>query len=290
MLTALLQSTLRVTTPLLFAAMGGLICERAGVTNIALEGLMLAGAFGAAAATHAMHNPWAGLVVGMASGTALAAVYGVFALRWRANQIVAATAINMLALGATPFLCKILYGQTGATPTIPTGERFHAAPAWGAWVVVVAAWFWLARTRSGLRVRFAGEHPGALGAAGVRVAVVRWWAVLASGALAGAGGASLSTFLASFFSREMTAGRGFIALAALVFGRWRPLPTAAACLLFGFTEALQIRLQGTAWGGGKTIPVQFVQILPYVATVVILAGWAGRSRAPKALGVPLEEG
>ena len=138
-------------------------------------------------------------------------------------------------------------------------------------------------TRAGLRVSFAGEHPEALDAAGIRVNRVRWLAVLASGALAGLGGATLSILLSSSFSRNMTAGRGFIALAALIFGKWRPVPTALACLLFGFTEALQIRLQG-ATVGGTEIPVQFIQILPYVVTMLVLAGFVGRSRAPKALG------
>ena len=220
----------------------------------------------------------------MAAGILLAALYGIFVIRLRANQIVAGTAINMLALGLTPFLCKIRYDVTGQTPAIPINERFQSAPLYLSWVLVVCCWLWLKHTRQGLWVSFAGEHPEALDAAGIRVNRVRWVAVLISGALAGMGGASLSVFLSSSFSRNMTAGRGFMALAALIFGKWRPVPTALACLLFGFAEAVQIRLQGVALWGKEPVPVQFIQILPYLVTILVLAGFVGRSRAPKALG------
>jgi len=282
----LLASTLRVSTPLIFAALGGMFSERSGVINIALEGLMLIGAFGAAVGAYVTHSPWLGSAAGMSAGLLLAALYGLFVIRWRANQIVAGTAINMLALGLTPFLCKILYDVTGQTPAIPLADRFQAAPLYLSWIMVALCWLWLKYTRGGLWVSFAGEHPEALDAAGIRVNRVRWAAVLASGALAGMGGASLSVFLASSFSRNMTAGRGFIALAALIFGKWKPLPTALACLLFGFAEAVQIRLQGVSLWGGKPIPVQFIQILPYLVTILVLAGFVGRSRPPKALGTP----
>jgi simple sugar transport system permease protein len=280
----LLDSTLRVSTPLIFAALGGMFSERSGVINIALEGLMLMGAFAAAVATYVTHSPWLGSAGGIGAGILMAALYGLFVIRLRANQIVAGTAINMLALGLTPFLCKVLYDVTGQTPAIPKNERFQTAPLYLSWILVGACWLWVKHTRGGLWVSFAGEHPEALDAAGIRVNRVRWAAVLASGALAGMGGASLSVFLASSFSRNMTAGRGFMALAALIFGKWKPLPTAAACLLFGFAEAVQIRLQGVSLWGGQPIPVQFIQILPYLVTILVLAGFVGRSRAPKALG------
>ena len=280
----LLESTLRVLTPLIFAALGGMFSERSGVTNIALEGLMLIGAFGAAVGTYMSHSPWLGSAAGMGAGVLLAAVYGLFVIRFRANQIVAGTAINMLALGLTPFLCKVLYDVTGQTPAIPVAERFQSAPLYLGWIMVGLCWLWLKHTRGGLWVSFAGEHPEALDAAGTRVNRVRWAAVIVSGALTGMGGASLSVFLASSFSRNMTAGRGFMALAALIFGKWKPVPTALACLLFGFAEAVQIRLQGVSLWGGKPIPVQFIQILPYLITILVLAGFVGRSRAPKALG------
>jgi ABC-type uncharacterized transport system permease subunit len=286
MIEQLLASTLRVATPLIFAALGGLCSERAGVINIALEGTMLMGAFGAAVATFALHSPWLGALCGLAAGMVIAAIYGLFVIRLRANQVVAGMAINMLALGLTPFLCKVLYDVTGSTPAIPVAERFQTAPLYLSWALVVAIFLWMKHSPEGLWITFAGEHPEALEAAGVRVNRVRWLAVLLSGALAGLGGAALSIFLSSSFSRNMTAGRGFIALAALIFGKWRPLPTAAACLLFGFTEAIQIPLQRVIFWGAKPIPVQFIQILPYVVTMIILAGFVGRSRAPAALGRP----
>ncbi|MGD0261952.1 MAG: ABC transporter permease, partial [Verrucomicrobiota bacterium] len=193
----MLESTLRVSTPLVFAALGGMFSERAGVINIALEGLMLMGAFAAAVGTYVAHSPWLGSASGMAAGILLAAIYGLFVIWLRANQIVAGTAINMLALGLTPFLCKILYDVTGQTPAIPLGERFQSAPLYLSWIMVGICWLWLKYTRGGLWVSFAGEHPEALDAAGIRVNRVRWAAVLVSGALAGMGGASLSVFLAS---------------------------------------------------------------------------------------------
>jgi general nucleoside transport system permease protein len=286
----LLESTLRVSTPLIFAALGGMFSERSGVINIALEGLMLVGAFAAAVVTYITHSPWLGTAGGMAAAVLMAALYALFVIGLRANQIVAGTAINMLALGLTPFVCKILYDVTGQTPAIPLAERFQSAPLYLSWIAVLLCWLWLKYTRGGLWVSFAGEHPEALDAAGIGVTRVRWAAVLMSGALAGLGGASLSVFLASSFSRNMTAGRGFMALAALIFGKWKPLPTALACLLFGFAEAVQIRLQGVSVWGGEPIPVQFIQILPYVVTVLVLAGFVGRSRAPKAAGTVFRRG
>jgi ABC-type uncharacterized transport system permease subunit len=280
---------LRVSTPLIFAALGGMFSERSGVINIALEGMMLIGAFAAAVGTFVAHSPWLGSACGMAAGAALAAVYALFVIRLRADQIVAGTAINMLAMGLTPFLCKILYDVTGSTPAIPLNERFESAPLYLSWALVVACFLWMKYTSTGLWVKFAGEHPQALDAAGIRVNRVRWMAALTSGALAGMGGASLAIFLSSSFSRDMTAGRGFMALAALIFGKWKPLPTALACLLFGFADAVQIRLQGVPVWGGTVIPVQFIQILPYLVTVLVLAGFVGRSRPPKALGTPFQK-
>ena len=281
----LIASTFRVSTPLIFAALGGMFSERAGVINIALEGMMLFGAFGAAVGTLVSHSPWLGSACGMSAGLLLAAIYGSFAIRFRANQIVAGVATNMLAMGLTPFICKILYDVTGSTPAIPIGERFQSAPLYLSWILVVVCFLWMKYTPTGLWASFAGEHPEALDAAGIRVNRVRWVAVLVSGALAGMGGASLSIFLSSSFSRNMTAGRGFMALAALIFGKWKPLPTALACLLFGFADAVQIRLQGVG-----SVPVQFIQILPYVVTILVLAGFVGRSRPPKALGITFRKG
>ena len=275
-----LTSTLRLSTPLIFAALGGLWSERSGVINIALEGFMLTGAFAAAVGTYVTHSPCLGAGFGAAAGAILAALYGFCVIRLRANQVIAGMAINLLALGLTPFMCKLLYDVTGSTPAIPIEERFHSAPLFLCWVAVLVSWFLFQYTPLGLWVGFAGEHPEALDAAGVRVNRIRWAAVLLSGALAGLGGASLSVYLSSSFSRNMTAGRGFMALAALIFGKWKPCSAALACLLFGFCEAVQIRLQGHS----GAVPVQFIQILPYVVTILVLAGFVGRSRAPRALG------
>ena len=280
----ILAATLRVSTPLIFAALGGMFSESSGIANIALEGMMLVGAFGAASVTLAAQSPAIGVLGAMGAGIFLSAIYAFFVIRLRANQIVAGTAINMLAAGVTPFLAKILYNTNTSTPSLPMELRFHSAPIWLALIAVGISWLWMNYTPSGLWVRFAGEHPEALSSAGIRVNRVRWGAVLASGALTGLGGASLSIFLSSSFSRNMTAGRGYMALAALIFGKWKPLPTAAACLLFGFFDTLQARLQGVVLWGEDPVPVQFIQILPYLFTVVVLAGWVGPARAPRALG------
>ncbi|HSU54637.1 MAG TPA: ABC transporter permease [Candidatus Dormibacteraeota bacterium] len=280
----LAAATLRVSTPLVFAAIGGLLSERAGVINIALEGMMLIGAFGAAAGALATHSPWLGAFIGSGCGILLAAVYALFAIQFRANQIVAGMAINLLALGITPFLCKLFYDVTGSTPALGLDQRFQVAPFYACWMLVGLVFLWTKYSRGALRLSFAGEHPEALESAGVRVNRIRWVAVLASGALAGLGGATLSICLASSFSRNMTAGRGFMALAALIFGKWKPLPAAGACLLFGFAEAVQIRLQGVTVWNGKAVPVEMVQVLPYLVTMLVLAGFVGRARPPAALG------
>lgn len=286
-----LASTLRVSTPLVFAALGGFVSERSGVINIALEGLMLIGAFGAAAVAWATHSAWLGTLAGMGAGLALAALYGLSVISLRANQIVAGTAINLLAAGLAPFLSKIFFDSPGSTPSLPLGSRFESGVLTGiAGLLVIVAWAWSRYTPSGMWVRFSGENPGALDAAGIRVNRTRWFAVLASGCLAGIGGASLSIYLASSFSRNMTAGRGFMALAALIFGKWRPVPAALACLLFGLADALQIRLQGVVLWGAEPVPVQFIQILPYVITILVLAGFVGTSRAPRELGLPYTQG
>jgi len=282
----IITSTFRVSTPLVFAALGGMMSERAGVINIALEGMMLLGAFGGSVVALTLHSPLYGALGAIVFSVVLATVYGFFAIELRANQIVAGTAINMLAAGLTPFLSKILYESSTSTPSLPLELRFQSSPVWVAWGLVFLSWFWMKYTPSGLWVRFAGENPEALDSAGVRVKQVRWAAVLLSGLLAGLGGGSLSIFLSSSFSRNMTAGRGFMALAALIFGKWKPIPTAAACLLFGFFDTLQIRLQGVVLWGDRPVPVQFIQILPYIVTIFVLAGGVGQSKAPKALGLP----
>jgi simple sugar transport system permease protein len=286
---ALIFSTIRTATPLLLAALGGLYSERAGVINIALEGLMLAGAFTAAAVTHYSGSPWVGLLAGILAGVAVAAVHAVACIRFNADQVVSGTAINILMTGVPAMLSGALFLSSGSTPQIPKEDLIPWTPVVLALLLVGVTWYVLYRTPYGLRLRAVGENPEAADAAGVGVNRVRYSAVLLSGALAAIGGAYLSIGQSSLFTRNMTSGRGFIALAALIFGKWRPVQTMLACLLFGFTEAISIQMQGVFKPWGEEIPVQFISIVPYVLTIVVLAGFIGLSRAPRALGIPYQK-
>jgi simple sugar transport system permease protein len=286
---ALIFSTIRTATPLLLAALGGLYSERAGVINIALEGLMLAGAFTAAAVTHYAGSPWVGLLAGILAGVAVAAVHAVACIRFNADQVVSGTAINILMTGVPAMLSGALFLSSGSTPQIPQDDLIPWTPVVLALLLVGVTWHVLYRTPYGLRLRAVGENPEAADAAGVGVNRVRYSAVLLSGALAAIGGAYLSIGQSSLFTRNMTSGRGFIALAALIFGKWRPVQTMLACLLFGFTEAISIQMQGVFKPWGEEIPVQFISIVPYVLTIVVLAGFIGHSRAPRALGIPYQK-
>lgn len=281
---ALLASTIRLATPLVLAALGGLYSERAGIINIALEGLMLAGAFTAAVVTYYTRNPWIGLLAAMAAGLVVASIHAVACIRYKADQVVTGTAINILFLGVPALLSGALFDSTGATPQIPKENLLQTAPIIIAFVLVPLTWYVLNRTPFGLRLRAVGENPEAADTAGVNVARIRYTGVLISGALAALGGAYLSIGQSSLFTRNMTAGRGFIALAALIFGKWRPVQTMLACLLFGLAEAVAIQMQGVG-----NIPVQFIQIIPYVLTIVVLAGFIGLSRAPRSLGIPYQK-
>jgi len=275
---------LRVSAPLMFAALGGLWCERSGVIQIGLEGFMNVGAFAAACVALSTHNPWLGWLAGMAAGLVLASIYGVSVIRFKSNQIVAGMAINILAIGIPPSFSVWLFESTSSTPQLPVEATFSVAPLWILLVVVVlSAWFF-SNGAWGLRMIFAGEHPEALESSGVSVTWKRWQGVWIAGILAGCAGATLSLYLSSSYSRSMSAGRGFIALAALILGRWRPIPTVFACLLFGVTEILQTRLQGVVIWGTEPVPVQWIQMLPYAITIFVLAGFVGRAKAPKALG------
>jgi ABC-type uncharacterized transport system permease subunit len=275
---------LRVSTPLIFAALGGMWCERSGVVQIGLEGFILVGSFFGAVATLHFQDPYLGFLCGGFAGIALSILYGFAVLRYRANQIVAGTAINLFALGVPPFLSKIWYDSTGSTPPIPTESQFQVAPLFIMLGTVILSYLVYYSTKFGLRLRFAGEHPKALESAGISVAAKRWQGVMLSGFLAGLAGGTLSIYLSSSFIRNMSAGRGFIALAAVILGKWKPIPTVCACLFFGLTEAAQIRLQGVVLWGSEPVPVQWIQILPYLITIVVLAGAVGRSYAPKHLG------
>jgi len=291
---ALLFSAIRSATPLIFAALGGMFSERSGVINIALEGLMLAGAFTAAVATYELNNPFLGLFCGIFAGAFLALIYAVATIKFEADQVVAGMAINFLMIGLPALISGAVYDSSGSTPQI---EKAYLLPdilninfaSYLAFLLVPACWYVLYKTPFGLRLRATGENPAAADAAGVGVVRLRYIAVILSGALAAAGGAYLSTGQSSLFTRNMTAGRGFIALAALILAKWRPWQTLFACLFFGFMEALTIQIQSASWAkmpSGESIPVQFIQIIPYVLTIIVLAGFIGSSRAPKALGVP----
>jgi len=284
-----LASTIRQATPLLLAATGGLYSERAGVINIALEGLMLAGAFTAAAVTHYTGNPYVGLLSGVLAGVGVASIHAVACIEFKADQVVSGTAINILMIGVPAVVSGAAFLSSGSTPQIPKENLIPWTPVVIAFLLVPLTWYVLFRTPFGLRLRAVGEHPEAADAAGVRVKAIRYAGVLLSGALAGVGGAYLSTGQLSLFTRNMTSGRGFIALAALIFGKWRPVPTMLACLLFGFTEALATQLQGVKISGDEEIPVQFIHLIPYVLTIVVLAGFVGHSRAPRALGIPYQK-
>ncbi|HJQ33613.1 MAG TPA: ABC transporter permease [Pyrinomonadaceae bacterium] len=284
----LLFSAIRLATPLLLAALGGLYSERSGVINIALEGLMLAGAFTAASMTYYAGSPWVGLLAAIVAGALIAGVHAVACIRYRADQVVSGTAINILLTGVPALLSGAFFLSSGSTPQIPKEHLIPWTPVVLAFLFVPVTYYVLYYTPFGLRLRAVGENPEAADAAGVRVKVMRYTGVLLSGALAGIGGAYLSIGQSSLFTRNMSAGRGFIALAALIFGKWRPVQTMLACLLFGFTEAIAIQLQGVHFGG-EEIPTQFVQIIPYVLTIVVLAGFIGTSRAPRALGIPYQK-
>ena len=288
---SLIFSAIRLSTPLIFAALGGMFSERSGIINIALEGLMLAGAFTAAVTTYELSNPYLGFLCAMLSGAVLALVYAVAVIKFEANQVVAGTAINFLMLGLPQLLSGAIYDSSGSTPQIAKQfllrEFFNINIAsFLAFLLIPLCWYVLYKTPFGLRLRAVGENPSAADAAGVSVLKMRYTAVVLSGVLAAAGGAYLSIGQSSLFTRGMTAGRGFIALAALILAKWRPVQVLIACLFFGFTEALTIPLANIKTSSGEPIPVQFVQIIPYVLTIIVLAGFIGLSRAPKALGIP----
>lgn len=285
---ALIWSTIRVSTPLILAALGGLFSERSGVINIALEGMMLAGAFAAAAVTHAVGNPLVGVLAGMAAGLLIALIHAVACIQYKADQVVTGTAINILMIGMPAFLSGALFVSSGSTPQIPKENLISLTPMEIALVLILvtlATWYVLYQTPFGLRLRSVGENPEAADAAGVRVARMRYAGVLLSGVLAGVAGAYISIGQSSLFTRNMTSGRGFIALAALIFGKWRPVQTMLACLLFGLADAVTIQMQGVY----NDIPVQFIHMVPYVLTIVVLAGFIGSSRPPKALGIPYQK-
>ncbi|HEY7690376.1 MAG TPA: ABC transporter permease [Dongiaceae bacterium] len=309
----LLDSTLRVAVPLVLAALAGLFAERSGVVDIGLEGKMLGAAFAAATVAVLTGSAWLGLLAGIFVSISLAMVHGLASITYNGNQVVSGMALNILVAGLAPVLGNAWFGQGGQTPllagaarfgpiTLPGAEALRSVPVIGpiyaeiisghnilvyiaAAVVPITAWV-VYRTRFGLRLRAAGENPHALDTAGVSVVWMRYRAMVICGALCGIAGAYLSIAQNAQFIRDMTAGRGYLALAALVFGKWRPVTALYACLLFAFADALQIRLQGASIPGVGQVPVQLIQALPYILTVLLLAGFVGRAVAPKASGIP----
>jgi general nucleoside transport system permease protein len=282
LLLTLVVLTLIKSTPIIYAALGGVISERSGVINIGLEGMMAAGAFVAVGVSFATHNPAAGALAGIAAGACFGYLLAFAATRFKADQIVAGTGINLICAGGAAYGLVVLFNQPGASPQVASlGSNYWILIAFAFVLALVLHWV-LYRTPWGLRIRASGENPSAVVSAGLDPLALRTYAVVISGALAGLGGAFLSIGELNLYSDGMTAGRGFIALAAVIFGRWNPLGATAACVVFGFFEALQYVLQGqVAW-----LPANALQALPYIAALIALAGVTGRVRAPAADGVP----
>ncbi len=294
---AILAATIRNATPLVFAALGGMFSERSGVVNIGLEGLMLISAFAGVVGAFLSGNVWVGLLFAVGAGLLFALIHAVMCVTFEADQIISGTAINLLALGGTAFLMVIVFGQGGTSPDVDKFDPIaipllSGIPVVGPalfdqsllvylmYAMVPITFFVLFKTPFGLRLRATGEVPEAVDTAGVSVARMRYYGVALSGMLAALGGVYLSMSLLSSFTEGMTAGRGFIALAALIFGRWHPVGAFGAALLFGFGGALTIRVPPEA------IPNEFIQMIPYVLTIVVLAGFGGRAIAPAAVGKP----
>ena len=293
----LLASTIRNATPLIFAALGGMFSERGGVVNIGLEGLMLIAAFAGVVGAHLSGNAWIGLGSALAAGLLFALIHALMCITFEADQIISGTAINLLALGGTGFLMVEIFGGGGTSPRV---EGFKEIPipllsdipvigpalfgqsllVYLMYLLIPITYFVVFRTPFGLRLRATGEVPEAVETAGVSVWRMRYYGVALSGLLAALGGAYLSMGILSAFTENMTGGRGFIALAALIFGRWNPIGAAAAALLFGFGLAVTFQVPQEA------IPIEFIQMVPYILTIVALAGFGGRAIAPAAIGKP----
>ncbi|MEQ8480649.1 MAG: ABC transporter permease [Hoeflea sp.] len=309
----ILQSTIRVSVPLILAALAGLYSERSGIFDIGLEGKMLAAAFAGGAAAAVTASALIGLAAAVFVSVCLALVHAFASITQRGNQIVSGVAINFIALGATVILGQAWFRQGGRTPQLGEGARFttvelpfaaeladvpvlgsiyanllsgHFLLTYFAFAMVPLTWWVLYRTRFGLRLRAVGENPGAVDTAGISVTWMRYRAVICCGILCGIAGAYLSMAMTAGFVKGMTAGKGFIALAALIFAKWKPVNVMFACLLFGFLDAMSIRMQGNALPVIGEVPVQLMQALPYILTVILLAGFIGKAIPPKAGGTP----
>ncbi len=293
--TSFLVIFIRSTTPLLLTALGGLYSERSGVVNIALEGLIIFGALAGAVTTKQLDPvlgalaPWVGWLAGILVGGFIAWIHAVLSIKYRADQVISGTAINLLAVGVPPVVLQAMYGSSTDSPPVAhplplwgAGELKFSPPVYAALLLVALTWYVMYRTPYGLRLRASGEHPAAAASMGINVRFIRYSAVILSGMLAGTAGVFLSTGNLDAYSRNMSAGAGFIALAALIFGQWKPLGVLAATMLFGFLQALAIQL-----GGSNLFPSSWVQALPYLITILALA-FTGRSKAPRAAGRPLD--
>lgn len=293
----LLASSIRFATPLVFAALGGLFSERSGVVNIGLEGLMLISAFAGVVGASFSGSALIGLGLGLAAGLIFALVHALMCITFEADQIISGTAIILLALGSTGFLMVEIFGSGGTSPRVPGFKEvpiplLSEIPVIGPalfsqsllvylmYALIPITWFVVYRTPFGLRLRATGEVPEAVDTAGVSVTRMRYFGVALSGILAAFGGVYLSMGLLSAFSEGMTGGRGFIALAALIFGRWNPIGAAGAALFFGFAQAVTVRAPQ------DVVPNEFLQMIPYVLTIVALVGFGGRAIAPAAIGKP----
>jgi general nucleoside transport system permease protein len=313
LLPSVLDSTIRTTAPILLACLGGLYSERSGVFDIGIEGKMLFSAFAAGVIAFETGSPWLGLLAALFTGVAFSALHGYASITQRGNQIVSGVAINFLAVGMTALLGKAWYGQGGKTPQLEPSGRFqpinlpgsdlvkdvpvlgklysglisgHNLLVYVAFLAVPLTWWILFRTRFGLRLRAVGENPAAVDTAGISVTALRYSGVLICGLFAGLAGTYLAIAQSANFAPNMSAGRGFIALAALIFAKWHPVGALGACLLFGFLEAVAIPLQGAVLPFiGWKIPVQLITASPYILTVILLAGFIGKAIPPKAGGV-----
>jgi simple sugar transport system permease protein len=301
---SVLAATLRLATPIALAALGGVMTERSGVTNIALEACMLAGAFFGIVALDRSRSIWIALAIALLAGVVVAALHAYASITLRSDQIVSGMALNILVLGLTTYLDYQIYGRTGTPADLPglpdvrlgflDGVPYVGAAiggqnsvVWAMFALVIVLQVFLFRTVGGLRLRAVGEHPRAAETVGIRVRRIRYAAVIASGALAALGGAYLSLGVAHSFTDGMTGGRGFIGLAAMIFGRWTPVGALVASLIFGYGNALSTSLQG-ATVGDVQVPVQLLGTLPYILTILAVAGFVGRSRPPAADGLPYE--
>jgi simple sugar transport system permease protein len=289
----MIPSALRLSTPLIFAAMGGLICERVGIATLCLEGVLLVGAFTGAVVNYYTHNPYIACIAAMVLGAITMWLHGVLTTYGKADHIISGIAINMLAMGMTPLLCKYFFGSPTSSAQIPLTEKIPeiTLPLVGtqnpltllAWALPILLYFLLNKTSWGLHVKASGDSPDAVRTAGISVTKVRMLALIIGGMMVSLGGVYLSIAHSSQFTRDMSAGRGFIALTAVIFGKWKPIPCFFACLLFGFADALQIELQSRSIFGVE-VPIQAIQAFPYILTLLVLVGFVGRAKPPLALG------